>query len=223
LVDELRLIRGALHGKRDEYAALVDRHQDAVYALVSRQLGDPDAAAEAVQATFVRGFVLLRTFRGNASFESWILQIANKECRSRLRRRESPGEVGAALTTESSAQGVPAEAQQALQPESGRELREAILRGVDRQIAFEKERASGFDPRILWPIAIALLIAIAGMLSLRSIDFGASGVQPARAAFLLAIEDPEIRMEVAEYLGEPLFLSRGVWPDVDATESDGNR
>ncbi len=209
MVDELRLIRGALRGKRDDYAALVDRHQDAVYALVSRELGDPDATAEAVQTTFVRGFVLLRTFRGNASFEAWILQIANKECRLRLRRLES--------------QGAPAEAQQALPPESGRALREAILRGVDRQIAAEEERASGFDPRILWPIAIALLIAIAGMLSLRSIDFGASGVQPARAAFVLAIEDPEMRIEVAQYLGEPLFLSQEVWRDVDATDGDENR
>lgn len=93
-MDDLRLIRGILHGRRDDFAALVERYQRAVYGFVVRQVGDGDAADEVTQIVFLRAYSALRTFRGDASFKSWLLQIAVNECRSWARRRRSLREVG---------------------------------------------------------------------------------------------------------------------------------
>jgi RNA polymerase sigma-70 factor (ECF subfamily) len=92
-VDELRLIRGTLRGRREDFAVLVERHQQALYAFVLRYLRDPDAAEDVVQSTFVRAYTALRTFRGDASFKTWLHRIAINECRSRARKQRQLREV----------------------------------------------------------------------------------------------------------------------------------
>lgn len=92
-VDELGLIRGTLRGRREDFAVLVERHQQALYAFVLRYLGDPDAAEDVVQTTFVRAYTALRTFRGDSSFKTWLHRIAINECRSRARKERQRKEV----------------------------------------------------------------------------------------------------------------------------------
>lgn len=82
-----------MRGRREDFGTLVESYQQPLYAFVYRQLGDPDAAADAVQATFVRAYLALRTFRGDASFKTWLHQIALNECRSRLRSDRQRREV----------------------------------------------------------------------------------------------------------------------------------
>ena len=92
-VDDLRLIRGSLRGRREDFGALVDRYQKPLYAFVCRQLGDGEAADDVVQTTFLRAFSALRTFRGDASFSTWLHQIALNECRTRHRQKARLREV----------------------------------------------------------------------------------------------------------------------------------
>lgn len=103
-VDDLRLIRGTLRGRHEDFGVLVERYQQPLYGFVVRHLGDVDTAEDVVQATFVRAYAALRTFRGDASFKTWLHQIALNECRSRFRRdrqrREVPlEEAGEAVQT----------------------------------------------------------------------------------------------------------------------------
>lgn len=87
--------------------------------------------------------------------------------------------------------------------------RDRILTAIDEIVAAEDERRRGFDARLLLPIAAALVIALAGMLSLRAGD-----ARPARAGLAMAIEDPAALAEISETLGEPLVFSETLWAEV---------
>ncbi len=89
-MDDVDLIARALDGSDKAFETLVERHQRRIHALARRVLREADAADEATQRTFVRAFERLRTFRGEASFGTWLHRIAMNECRDILRqtRRE---------------------------------------------------------------------------------------------------------------------------------------
>ncbi len=93
VVDDLRLIRGTLRGRSEDFGVLVDRYQGGLYAFVLSQLRDPAAAEDVVQVAFLRAFSRLRTFRGDASFKTWIHQIAINECRARYRDEQRRSEI----------------------------------------------------------------------------------------------------------------------------------
>jgi RNA polymerase sigma-70 factor (ECF subfamily) len=71
---------------------LVARHHRSVYAVALRIVGDPDAAQDVVQDTFVKALRGLDGFRGDAAFRTWLLRIASNTAtswgRTRSRRRE---------------------------------------------------------------------------------------------------------------------------------------
>jgi RNA polymerase sigma-70 factor (ECF subfamily) len=88
-----RLARGGPR-RRAAFAALVERHHQAVANYAARRLGDPDLAEDVVQETFCRAFRQVQRFHGG-SFRAWLLTIARFLCmaerkRARLRRRSRP-------------------------------------------------------------------------------------------------------------------------------------
>jgi RNA polymerase sigma-70 factor (ECF subfamily) len=87
------LIRGALAGRRQDFDVLVERYQRSVYALAYRLTHDQRDAADIVQATFLQAYTHLAQFRGEASFLSWLRQIALNQCRAVRRRHPADREV----------------------------------------------------------------------------------------------------------------------------------
>jgi RNA polymerase sigma-70 factor (ECF subfamily) len=88
-VDDGTLIRGTLAGRTHDFEVLVERYQKMIQAFASRLLLDRDEADDATQATFLRAYAELGRFRGEASFKTWLHQIALNECRTRRRPRRS--------------------------------------------------------------------------------------------------------------------------------------
>lgn len=86
-MDDAALVARALAGNEPAFETLVERHQRRIYALAERVLRDHDAADEVTQRTFVRAYERLRSFRGEASFATWLHRIAMNECRDVLRAR----------------------------------------------------------------------------------------------------------------------------------------
>lgn len=84
-MDDGDLIRGVLAGRTQDFEVLVERHQKPLHAFVLRYLGDAAGADEIVQAAFVQAYVHLAGFRGEATFRSWLHEIALNLCRGRLR------------------------------------------------------------------------------------------------------------------------------------------
>lgn len=91
-VEDQSLIARARAGEASALDTLVSRHHAAVYEVAYRVLGDPDAAADAAQDAFMKAIAGLDTFRGEASFKTWLLRItanvATSTGRKTTRRRE---------------------------------------------------------------------------------------------------------------------------------------
>jgi RNA polymerase sigma-70 factor, ECF subfamily len=83
--DDNALARRAQHGDRDAYTCLVRRHQDRIYGLAWRMVG-ADAADDLVQQAFLKAWLALDHFHGNASFGTWLYRLAMNVCLDELRR-----------------------------------------------------------------------------------------------------------------------------------------
>ena len=88
--DDLTLDR-ARKGDLDAYNQLVLKYQERIFAKVFSMLRNSQDAEEITQDTFIRAHRALATFRGNASFSTWIYQIGTNLARNRYwywRRRK---------------------------------------------------------------------------------------------------------------------------------------
>ncbi len=81
------LVKASQQGDQHAFALLVQHHQQRVYALSVRLLGDPEEAKEATQEAFLAAWQGLPGFRGDALFSSWLYRIAYHCCLRVLERR----------------------------------------------------------------------------------------------------------------------------------------
>lgn len=72
---EQELIARAQGGDRAAFAALVRAHQNEVYTLARRLVGDPHLAADIAQETLIRAWRALPRFRGDAALSTWLHRI----------------------------------------------------------------------------------------------------------------------------------------------------
>ena len=134
-VDALRLAalgslalraRGA-HARGVTFAEVVRDHQDEVYGVALRILGDREAALEVANTVFLKAYRSFDRYDVSRPLRYWLLRIATNEAisagraRTRDRARRAPAEAAAAL------------ADAAATPEAGllaREARERVRRAV---------------------------------------------------------------------------------------------
>jgi RNA polymerase sigma-70 factor, ECF subfamily len=86
-MDEIALINAARHGDLDAFNRLVLAHQDQVFNLTYRMLGEMEPAEDAAQDAFISAYRNLNGYRGG-SFKAWLLRIATNACYDELRRRQ---------------------------------------------------------------------------------------------------------------------------------------
>jgi RNA polymerase sigma-70 factor (ECF subfamily) len=72
---EKELISRAQQGDRAAFAALVRAHQNEVYTLARRLVGDSHLAADVSQETLIRAWRALPNFRGDAQLSTWLHRI----------------------------------------------------------------------------------------------------------------------------------------------------
>jgi RNA polymerase sigma-70 factor (ECF subfamily) len=80
------LIDRARRGDVDAFELLYRTHSGRVHALCLRLAGEPMAARELVQDTFVRAWEALPRFRGDSSLTTWLHRIAVNAMLERRRR-----------------------------------------------------------------------------------------------------------------------------------------
>jgi RNA polymerase sigma-70 factor (ECF subfamily) len=85
-IDAEKLIL-AQKGDVDAFSDLVNAHQNAVYNLCYRMLGDPYAAEDAAQETFIRAYKAMKSYDKKRSFSTWLLSIAAHHCIDQLRKK----------------------------------------------------------------------------------------------------------------------------------------
>lgn len=73
---EMTLVAKALEGDSSAFSRLVLPHQQMVFAMIMRQVGNKEVAEELAQETFIRAFKYLKTYKGKSKFSTWLSQIA---------------------------------------------------------------------------------------------------------------------------------------------------
>jgi RNA polymerase sigma-70 factor, ECF subfamily len=84
-VTDAELVALARQGDRQAFGELVTRHQAAVYRAAMAAVGSPAEAEDAAQDAFISAYRRLGSFRGEASFKTWLLTIAWHQAINRRR------------------------------------------------------------------------------------------------------------------------------------------
>jgi RNA polymerase sigma-70 factor, ECF subfamily len=85
-VDDAELLRGVRSGDRAALVALYQRHARVVLAQIDLFAGDRGLSEEILQDTMLAVWRGAGSFRGESSVRSWIIAIARRQARDRLRR-----------------------------------------------------------------------------------------------------------------------------------------
>ena len=139
VTDEAALIKQAQRGELGAFDQLVLRHQQQVFAVALRMLGNHSEAQEVAQDAFVRAFRGLGGFRRDAKLSTWLVSITMNLCRNRRRwwarqRLFIVGSVDSALQTEEGAvefdvaDPSPGPAHAAQQQERSQQIHQALQR-----------------------------------------------------------------------------------------------
>lgn len=80
------LLAAHVAGDDDAFGRLVVRHQDRLWAVALRTLGDREEAADALQDALVSACRAAGTYRGDAKVTTWLHRIVVNACLDRVRR-----------------------------------------------------------------------------------------------------------------------------------------
>lgn len=91
--NDLELVELTKLGHTEAFSELVRRHQQMTYNLAYRFMRDPALAEDMAQEAFLKAFRLLKGFRGDSSFSTWLYRVTCSVCLTELSRRKRRGEV----------------------------------------------------------------------------------------------------------------------------------
>jgi len=88
-VDEQQLIGRVRAGDPAAERQFFEAYADRIHRIVYRFVGDPEAAQDCVQETFIRAFDRLGTFRGESALGTWLYRLALNHCLDYVRSRQA--------------------------------------------------------------------------------------------------------------------------------------
>ncbi len=88
-IEEQELIRRTLRGDQDAFESLYRAHFPRTWAIVAHRVWNREDVEDLVQMTFMRAYLGLEGFRGEAAFSTWLTQIALNVCATHLRSRQA--------------------------------------------------------------------------------------------------------------------------------------
>jgi RNA polymerase sigma factor (sigma-70 family) len=90
--DEPGLIEKAIQGEKEAFTELVRQYQKRIFGFIMRMTADREAALDLTQDTFLAAYQNLSGFRREASFSTWLYQIAANKAKNYMKKskREVP-------------------------------------------------------------------------------------------------------------------------------------
>ena len=85
--DDRALLAAHAAGDGLAFGRLVTRHQERLWAVAVRTLGDREEAADALQDALLSAYRAAGTYRGDARVTTWLHRIVVNACLDRVRRR----------------------------------------------------------------------------------------------------------------------------------------
>ena len=86
-LSDAELVDRVLRGEQEWYARLVERYQGVLYRHALGMVGSPDAAADLVQDSFVKGYTSLDRCQDPARFGAWVFRILRNRALDYLKDR----------------------------------------------------------------------------------------------------------------------------------------
>ena len=86
---ETERLTAARNGNRPAFDFLCQTYRQEMYSLCYRFLNNADDTQDVVQEVFARAWQSLGTYRGEASFRTWLWEIGRNLCLNQLRARKS--------------------------------------------------------------------------------------------------------------------------------------
>lgn len=160
---DAELLRKASGGDRDALEELVSRYESVVFRFARAMSGDPAAAEDVLQETFLAVWRNSGGFRGEDSARAWILSIARNATHRRFRRHAGEPQV-ASLSELGAEAGFARVDPQFTERLADRELVEIGFQGLtleEREILMLRD-AEGYSGE---EVAAALGISLAAMKS----------------------------------------------------------
>ena len=92
-LEDARLVRQVLRGKREAFGVLVERYQKPIFNFIYRFYGNYELAQELTQETFLRSYQFLKSYDQGRKFSTWLYTVARNLCIDELKKRRSAREV----------------------------------------------------------------------------------------------------------------------------------
>ena len=131
--EELEAILKVRSGDVNAFEALVLEHQNKVYSLALRMVGNEEDARDMAQEAFIRAFNSLGGFRGESKFSVWLYRLTTNICIDFLRVRSKRPISSLSYETDDGEEGELEIPDERFAPErelDRRELRAAVDRGL---------------------------------------------------------------------------------------------
>jgi len=87
--DDLALVKRAQAGDASAYDELMRKYQERIYATVYHMTSNHEDANDLTQETFIKAYKVLTSFKGDASFYTWIYRIAVNKTINYLKQRKN--------------------------------------------------------------------------------------------------------------------------------------
>lgn len=133
--EEQEIIQRVLSGDTEAFEALVLEHQNKVYSLALRMVGNEEDARDMAQEAFIRAFNSLTGFRGDSKFSVWLYRLTSNICIDFLRSRAKKRTVSMTWTDDEGEDAGELEIpDERFMPEQSLErasVRESVQRGLD--------------------------------------------------------------------------------------------
>jgi len=86
-INEAKLITRIVGGDTAQFAYFLHRYGNQVFSLIVRLVGNAEDAEELRQDTFLKAYRNLSQFRGESSFQTWLMRIAYNSATNFLRKQ----------------------------------------------------------------------------------------------------------------------------------------
>lgn len=88
---EYEIIEKCKNGDREAFNTLVEMYQQQVFNIAYGMLSDYEDASDASQEVFIKIYKSIASFKGQASFATWMYRICANVCNDMLRKRQRRG------------------------------------------------------------------------------------------------------------------------------------
>lgn len=85
--EDVKWVREVLKGNQQEFAHIIDKYKNPLYATILRMTKNPQDAQDFVQEAFLKIYHQLDKYKETGTFSSWLYRVAINHCLDEFRKK----------------------------------------------------------------------------------------------------------------------------------------